>query len=492
MFVRLFPRLVPAQLFEGFAYFGSGKVVVELEIGIGVQRLLQLGLAFRALLHASDVDCGQIAMQIPHDSIRAGRHAALGERLLQLLFGLLEVGLRVVSLHRLLLQLSGGLVLRCGQRNARHEQAEAQQESIQTSNESAKFQHNRGQKLGRPAAPEAPNHSLQRASSAISLTAFVRSATAAALLLGCHAQQNFPGTALGPTAASAQLQLFEPVPARLDDQHSLTDLSFLNAEPAGAHGFVHAALGHFVDDRGSRLRFFGVNLSGIACLPDRETAPRLARHLRKLGFNAVRLHSLDGPGVLLANNGQFLPEALAQLDHFTAALKAEGIYFSLGLHASSGYPGLTGEAQQRFPHGKVLDRFHPPFLDAQRDFARQLLHHLNPETQLEYRAEPALLYLELNHEDTIFPSKAGSPDDVPPEFRAELAKGYAPWLAQRTAEGLRAPGPADEEAKAELPTFHGSPAARADYASTCAKTSKETCARWRNSCAASSACARCC
>ena len=58
----------------------------------------------------------------------------------------------------------------------------------------------------------------------------------------------------------------------------------------------------------------------------------------------------------------------------------------------------------------------------------------------------------------------GSPDDVPADFRAELAKGYAPWIAQRTAEGLRAPGPADEEAKAELPTFHGSPAARADYA----------------------------
>lgn len=238
----------------------------------------------------------------------------------------------------------------------------------------------------------------------------------------------------------------------------------MNPEPAGAHGFVRASLGHFVDDRGSRLRFFGVNLSGIACLPERETAARLARHFRKLGFNAVRLHSLDGPGVLLTADGQIAPEALALLDHFTAALKAQGIYFSLGLHASGGYLGLEGEAQQRFPQGKVLDRFYPPFLEAQRDFARRLLTHQNPETQLEYRAEPALLYLELSNENTIFPSSAGSPDDVPADYRAQLAKGYASWLAQRTAEGLRAPGPADEEAKAELPTFHGSPTARADYA----------------------------
>ena len=330
---------------------------------------------------------------------------------------------------------------------------------------SAKFQHNRGQNARRSPALEVPNHNLGRASSAIILASFAHASLASLLLLlACHTQQNFPGTTPGSTAAVAELQLFEPKSALLDDRHTLTDLSYLNAEPAGTHGFVRASLGHFVDDRASRLRFFGVNLSGIACLPERDTAPRLARHFRKLGFNAVRLHALDAPGVLLAADGQIVPEALALLDHFTAALKAEGIYFSLGLHANGGYLGLEGEAKQRFPQGKVLDRFHPPFLDAQRDFARRLLGHQNPETQLEYRAEPALLYLELSNEDTIFPSSAGTPDDLPDDYRAELAKGYAPWIAQRTAEGLRAPGPADEEAKAELPTFRGAPAARADYA----------------------------
>lgn len=296
------------------------------------------------------------------------------------------------------------------------------------------------------------------------MAAFARSVAPLSLLLGCHAQQNFPGTAHGPTAPSAEVQLFEPASATLDDRHTLTDLSSMNEAPAGAHGFVHPSLGHFVDERGSRLRFFGVNLSGVACLPDGDLAVRLARHFRKLGFNAVRFQGLDAPGVLLDAQGRIAPEALAQLDHFTAALKSEGIYFSLGLHALSGYPSLDGEARQRFPRGRVLDRFDPLLLDAQRDFARRLLSHRNAETQLEYRAEPALLYVELSHEDTIFPSSSGSPDDLPADFRAQLAKGYAPWIAQRTAEGLRAPGPADEEAKGELPTFRGSPAARADYA----------------------------
>jgi hypothetical protein len=238
----------------------------------------------------------------------------------------------------------------------------------------------------------------------------------------------------------------------------------MNPEPAGAHGFVHAELGHFVDDRSTRLRFFGVNLSGPAGLPDHATAARLARHFRKLGFNAVRLHALDAPGALLTKDGQLAPAALKRLDDFCAELKAQGIYFSLGLHALSDYPGLESEALMRFPHGKILDRFHPPFLEAQRALARALLGHVNPRTERKYSAEPALLYVELSHEDSIFPSSAGSTDDLPPDYRAELAQGYAAWLAERTAEGLRAPRPADEEAQGGLPTFRDSPSARADYA----------------------------
>jgi hypothetical protein len=304
------------------------------------------------------------------------------------------------------------------------------------------------------------NHSLRRASSAISVAAFSGVIFSLVALSGCHTQQNFPHGVY----KLAEPQFFTPAPSQLDANVELADLSTLNSEPAGAHGFVRASLGHFVDDRGSRLRFFGLNLTGVACLPDHETATRLARHFRQLGINAVRLRDLDAPGVLLASDGQLATEALGRLDHFTAALKAQGIYFSLVLHAAGGYASLPPEVQQRFPQGKVLDRFHAPLLEAQRDFARRLLSHGNPETGLAYRADPALLYVELNHEDTIFPSAAGSPDDLPAELRAELLTQYIPWLAQRTAEGLRSPGPAEEEAKAEPPSFQGSASVRADYA----------------------------
>jgi hypothetical protein len=287
---------------------------------------------------------------------------------------------------------------------------------------------------------------------------------AASSLFACHAEQKFPVSAIAPAHVTPEIEFFEVTPSGLDDERTITDLSFLSSEPAGAHGFVRAELGHFVDDRGERLRFFGINLTGVACLPEHTVADRLARHFKKLGFNAVRLNALDAAHGVLAENGELSPAALDKLDYFTAALKAQGLYFALGLHAASGYAGLDGEAVARFPQGKVLDRFHRPFLEQQRAFARSLLSHVGSQSHIAYSAEPALLYVELNNEDTLFPSWAGSPDDAPASYRAELAQSYAPWLAERTAEGFRAPGPALEEAKGDLPTFQASESARADYA----------------------------
>jgi hypothetical protein len=292
--------------------------------------------------------------------------------------------------------------------------------------------------------------------------------------LACHAEQKFPVSAMASPRATPEIEFFEVAASGLDAQRTVTDLSSLNPEPAGVHGFVRAELGHFVDDRGTRLRFFGVNLTGVACFPDHPTADRLARHFKKLGFNAVRLQALDAAHGLLADNGELASDALDRLDYFSGALQAQGLYFAFGLHAASAYPGLEGDALAHFPQGKVLDRFHRSFLDAQKGFARRLLSHENAYSHARYSADPGLLYVELSNEDTIFPSSAGSPDNAPASYRAELAHEYPPWLAERTAEGLRVPGPALEEAKRELPTFQASAGARADYTEFLRATERES------------------
>src|SRR5690606_9968833 len=86
-----------------------------------------------------------------------------------------------------------------------------------------------------------------------------------------------------------------------DALHGPLDLSWLN-RPLGAESRLFVKNGHFYrigpdlipftnDD--TRERLFGVNLSFAANFPNQEQALRVAKRLRKLGFNAVRLHHLD-------------------------------------------------------------------------------------------------------------------------------------------------------------------------------------------------------
>jgi hypothetical protein len=237
---------------------------------------------------------------------------------------------------------------------------------------------------------------------------------------------------------------FEFVIPGLDASATPTDHSTLNDAPAGADGFVRVRDGHFVDGKGRRIRFLGVNLTATACFPDKAVAPKVAAHLRKLGFNVVRFHFMDvgqPPAGIFQKDGKTLdPGQLDRLDFFVAQLKVNGIYANLNLHVARRYAGLTEEALKRFQWGKVIDRFYPPFLDLQREYARDLLTHVNPYTKTAYAKEPAVLCVELNNENTMLPFWGGNALDLPDPFGAELDRQWRAWLKAQygTTEKLRA------------------------------------------------------
>ncbi|MBM4089028.1 MAG: hypothetical protein FJ276_06275 [Planctomycetes bacterium] len=230
----------------------------------------------------------------------------------------------------------------------------------------------------------------------------------------------------------------------LDDSATPTNLAALNEVPAGADGFIRVRDGHFVDGQGRRIRFFGVNLTATACFPEPALAPRIAAHLRKLGFNVVRFHFMDvgqPPAGIFQRDGRTLdPGQLDRLDRLVAELKTQGIYTNLNLHVARRYPGLTEEAKRRFRLGKVLDRFYPPFLELQREYARDLLTHVNPYTGNAYAKEPAVLCVELNNENTMLPYWTGNVVDLPEPYGPELDRQWRTWLKERyeTTDRLRA------------------------------------------------------
>ncbi len=226
-----------------------------------------------------------------------------------------------------------------------------------------------------------------------------------------------------------------------------TDVSRLNAAPAGSGGFVVARDGVFVEEKtGRRVRFFATNLGGRAAFPTAQDAERIAARMAKLGINLVRLHHLQNgwekPGGWIWKDRPFLevdPAQVAKLDALFAALKRHGIYTNLNLSTTREYLPEHGfpESVRRIPfsHHKKVDLFDRRMIELQKQYARALVDHVNPHTGLAYKDEPALAFVEINNENSLvgWPHEAPGEglDALPEPFRAQLVALWNAWLAGR-------------------------------------------------------------
>src|SRR5690242_12135295 len=147
-----------------------------------------------------------------------------------------------------------------------------------------------------------------------------------------------------------------------DNLQGAPDFSFLN-QPLTAASRVLVRDGHFFTIAGDRVRFFGVNLAFGANFPTTADSVRIARRLRRLGVNLVRLHHMDSspdPAGSPGNANSILTDraypsfndvSVQRLRDFLSALAAEGIYADLNLHVGYTFrpsvdqvPSLAGAA----------------------------------------------------------------------------------------------------------------------------------------------------
>lgn len=238
-----------------------------------------------------------------------------------------------------------------------------------------------------------------------------------------------------------------------------TDVSFLNAVPAGVNGFIAVREGHFVEsDTGRRIRFLGSNLTAGQCFPAKADAEGVAARMAKHGINVVRLHHMDNSWDLKRGSGIWSPDdprrqepdpaQLDKLDYLVAQLKARGIFVNLNLKVSKklteadGFPPSIGKLP--YPYDKRVDFFNSRMVELQKDFARRLLTRVNPYTGLSYAADPAVAMVELNNENSLvgFPGQIAGDGlaSLPEPFLGELASLWNAWLAERypTDEALAA------------------------------------------------------
>ena len=81
---------------------------------------------------------------------------------------------------------------------------------------------------------------------------------------------------------------------------------------------------------------------------------------------------------------------------------------------------------------KDIDNIYPPYVAALKQYARDLLTHVNPHTGLAYRDDPAVAIVEVNNENSLlmnsfWPAKISGPvkDSILQQWRAWVAKTYA-------------------------------------------------------------------
>lgn len=210
-------------------------------------------------------------------------------------------------------------------------------------------------------------------------------------------------------------------------------------KPAGRLGPVVVKDGHFYTGD-KRIRFWGVNICFSGCFPTHEQAERVAARLARFGVNCVRFHHMDNArfprGIFADDKLETLsPEALDRLDYFIAQLKKNGIYANLNLHVSRTWSKPHGwENADKLPQSfdKYLDIFHPDLIKANKQYATDLLTHVNKYTGNPYAKEPAVAMVEINNEDTLFLwGGEQALAKLPEPYAGMLNKLWNQWLVKK-------------------------------------------------------------
>ncbi|MDX9753021.1 MAG: hypothetical protein RBU29_03620 [bacterium] len=232
-----------------------------------------------------------------------------------------------------------------------------------------------------------------------------------------------------------------------DNPLTPVNLSSLSEKPAGRDGFIRIENGHFIQPNGRRLRIWGINVSAMACFPNKKDAATIASYLSRMGINGVRFHFMDSPWTKFLNaepgtSRRLDVGLLDRLDYFIAKLIEQGIYINLNLNVARQFTKGDGvEDAEYLGYAKAVTYFAPRLIELQKEYSKQLLAHVNPYTERAYTEEPAVLIVELVNENSLVESWMagrllgknekkfpGTWSDIPASYERKLTQRFNTWL----------------------------------------------------------------
>ncbi|MFB3890821.1 MAG: carbohydrate binding domain-containing protein [Phycisphaerae bacterium] len=233
------------------------------------------------------------------------------------------------------------------------------------------------------------------------------------------------------------------VPFVIPSEVSDKSLIAFKAAPVPADAArVEARDGHFWLGK-NRWRAWGVNFCFGANFPTHADAQKIARRLEAFGVNATRHHHMDSQafpdGIWDPKDRLKLSdEALDRLDYFLDQLARHGIRANINLHVSRGHAKALKlpDADKAPGMDKIIDIFTPELIDAQKKYARDLLTHTNAHRKVRYADDPAVAFVEINNEDSLFMWGADNTiQSLPPHYAKILESKFNAWLKARYGTG---------------------------------------------------------
>ncbi len=226
-----------------------------------------------------------------------------------------------------------------------------------------------------------------------------------------------------------------------DRLHGAPDFGWMN-HPMTAADRLHVRDGHFhrvgpdgvpgtADDE--RVQLFGVTLFFAKTVSDSSLASKVAKRLRRLGVNLVRIPS----GYFVDKEKPFptLDEAgVGRFQGWLEALKAEGIYLDLILH-NTGYsfrpsrddlPPLSTSPDE-IPGASKIFIYYPRLVELQLEYTRKLLEGIG------LKGNPGLALVEIFNEGSLLRAwQTGDVDRyIAGDYEDEFRRQWNQYLRDR-------------------------------------------------------------
>ena len=164
--------------------------------------------------------------------------------------------------------------------------------------------------------------------------------------------------------------------------------------------------------KGQPYRFWGGNMVANGAMPEKSLAPNIAAHAAKMGINLLRFHHLDNSwagddgSLFMVGQSTRLINAVSRdkMEYLIYQFKLHGIYTNMNLNVGRTFNSLDGvpDADSLLEFAKGPTIFDPQLIALQKEYASQLLNHINPYTGLKLALDPALAMVEIINENTLY------------------------------------------------------------------------------------------